>query len=305
MPFKNVTKPKTVASVEGDIVGASFNRKLGSVMMIGHNPVQVAIVGQSGSPSKVFAIGLGDVSDVSLLSRDMALVLENGTLWSLLDIAHKAKVEQVATDVAMLVGPQGEASLALKWDNSGVQLTPGKMEVATREFPMRGDIRSVSVGESECYVVVDGGDGEFRIHPGATPEQGSTAKTALPPGARALGRLSGGKFLSVLFQRGDANVCAIKRAGNRLEPKMLRLDGPVNDVVVAEGAFVAAMRDGRIVLFDDEAIDKGTASLIEPKAETSTGHEPRRLVVAGSYLFVGTSAGEVQMATLVRKSVMY
>lgn len=306
MPYKNVSQPRVVANVEGEITGGSFHKKLGSVAMIGKNPVQIALVGASGSPAKVFGLGLDDVSDIALLSRDMAVVRDGSTLWGVVDLAHKAKVDQVGTDSRLLVGPQGDTALSLKWDGSGEALTPGKTDVAVRPFGLRGDHRAADVGENECYAVVDGGDGEFRIHPGSSPEQGSITKTALPPGCRDLDRVRGGRFLSVVYSRGQAMVCAVRRAGNRLEPKMLRLDIPLTDLAVSETSIIALARDGRVVIYDSEAIDKATSSLIEPKAEKHLGcrGEPRVIVVAGGSIFVGTSGGEVVLAALVRKQLM-
>jgi hypothetical protein len=306
MPYKNVSQPRQVATLEGEVTGGSFHKKLGSVAMVGKKPVQVAIVAATGSPSKVFGLGLDDVSDITLLSRDMAVIRDGSTLWGVVDLAHKAKVDQVGTDAKLLVGPQGDTALSLKWDGSGEALTPGKSDVSVRPFALRGDHRAVDINEAECFAVVDGGDGEFRIHPGATPEQGSITKTALPPGCKELDRVRGSRFLSAVYSRGSSTLCVVRRAGNRLEPKMLRLDIPVTDVAVSETTLVALARDGRVVIYDSESIDKATSSLIEPRAEKHLGcrGEPRVLVVAGSTIFVGTSAGEVLMAALIRKQLM-
>ncbi len=306
MPYKNVSQPRQVATVEGEITGGSYHRKLGSIVMMGKNPVQIALVGASGSPAKVFGLGLDDVSDIVLLSRDMAVVRDGNTIWGVVDLAHKAKVDQVGTDSRLLVGPQGDTAISLKWDGTAEALTPGRADVAVRSFGLRGDHRAIDLGENECYAVVDGGDGEFRIHPGSSPEQGSITKTALPPGCKDLDRVSGGRFLSVVYSRGQSMVCAVRRAGNRLEPKMLRLDIPMTDLAVADTTMVALARDGRVVIYDSESIDKATGSIIEPRAEKHLGcrGEPRAIVVAGGNIFVGTSSGEVVMAALVRKQLM-
>ncbi len=71
---------------------------------------------------------------------------------------------------------------------------------------MRGTLRGCDVGESVTYVVFDGdGGGQFRIHPGATPELGTSAKTSLPSEARELDLVRGGQ---ALFRRLEA-----RRAG--------------------------------------------------------------------------------------------
>ncbi|HTJ81966.1 MAG TPA: hypothetical protein VL400_09575 [Polyangiaceae bacterium] len=307
MPFKNVSQPKKVAELRGSVTGASYNKKLGSVAMIAHNPTEIAIVAQTGGP-KIFGTQLDDVSDIALISRDMAVVRSGDTVWGVLDLAHKAKIEQIVSDVRLLVGPQGEAALGLKWDNSCEQLTPGKNEVAQRNCTLRGDHRAVDVGEVECYAVVEGGDGhgEFRVHPGSTPEQGSLAKVALPEGSKKLDRVRGGKFLSAVYKRGEATVCLIRRAGNRLEPKLIRLDAPVTDLAVADTSLLAISKDGRVILYDSDAISNASDSRIEPKSETHLGcqGEPRVIVVAHASIYVGTSLGEIISAMLVRKQLM-
>jgi hypothetical protein len=306
MPFKNVSQPKRVAQIQGNITGASYNKKLGSVAMIGHNPTEVVIVASSGGP-KVFGTQLNDVSDIVLLSRDMAVVKSSDTLWAVLDLAHKAKVEQIATDVKLMVGPQGESALGLKWDNTVEQLTPGKNEVAIRSISLRGDHRAVDLGEVECYAVVEGGDGhgEFRVHPGATPEQGSLTKVSLPEGSKKLDRVRGGKFLSAVYKRGDSAVCLVRRAGNRLDTKLVHLEIPLTDLCVADTSLIAVSKDGRVVLYDSDAISNAQGR-IEPKSETHLGcqGEPRVIVVAHAHVYIGTSAGEVVQAALVRKQLM-
>jgi hypothetical protein len=306
MPYKNVSQPKQVAKLDGEVTGGSFHRKLGSVAMLGRAPVQVAVVAATGSPSKVFNLGLNDVSDIVLLSRDMAVVRDGSDLWGVVDLAHKARVDQVGQDAKLLIGPQNDTGVALKWDGSGEALTPGKADVSVRSFQLRGDHRAVDVNEAECFAVVDGGDGEFRIHPGPTPEQGSVTKVALPPGCKELDRVRGARYLSAVYSRNNSTLCVVRRAGNRLEPKMLRLDIPLTDVAVSETTLIALARDGRVVIYDSESIDKATSSMIEPIGEKHLGcqGEPRVVVVAGGTIFVGTSAGEVLMASLIRKQLM-
>lgn len=302
MPFKTISQPRRVASVEGSVQGASFHRKLGSVAMVSTNPVQVAVIAHTGSPSKVFAVQLEEARDIALLSRDMAAVRTDTDVWQLLDIQHKARVDPLTRDVRMIVGPQGDSALALRWDNAGEQLTPGKNEISSRTFQLRGDHRAVDVGENECYSVVESGEGEFRIHPGATPEQGSVTKVALPSGTKELDRLRGGRFLSALYQRNNTAICLIRRAGNRMDTKMMYLDVPMTDLVVCETSLLVVTKDGRVVLYDAESIDKGDGRM-DPRSETQLGcrGEPTCCVVAHSHLFVGTSAGDIMLGVIIRK----
>ncbi len=302
MPFKQISQPRRVASLEGSIQGASFHRKLGTVAMVSTNPVQVATVAHTGSPAKQFNVQLEEARDIALLSRDMAVVRTDTDVWQLLDIQHKARVDPLGRDSRMVVGPQGDAALSLRWDNSCEQLTPGKNEVASRTFPLRGDHRAIDLGENECYSVVESGEGEFRIHPGATPEQGSQTKVALPPGCKELDRLRGGRFLSCLYKRENSQICVIRRAGNRLDTKIFYLDVPMTDLTVCETSLLVVTKDGRVVLYDSDAIDRGDGRM-DPKSETQLGcrGEPTACVIAHSNIFVGTSGGDIVMGNVIRK----
>jgi hypothetical protein len=308
MTYKNVTAPKRVASLDGAIVGASHHRKLGTIALVANNPSGLVLVGASGSPVRVLGLTLDDPSDVALLSRDMAAVRSGSQVWSLVDLAHKPRVDPLVDDVKQLVGPQGDAAFALGWDNRGQELKPGSRDVDLRAFGLRGAHRAVFVGESETYAVVDGeGDGELRIHPGPTPEQGSLTKTALPLGAKKLDTLRAGKFVQALFRRGEPVACVVKRAGNRLDAKMVRIEGGIADAAVADDCLLVATSDGRLVLLDPAAIDAATASSLEPKSTTHVGADgqPTTLLVAGTSVFVGTSSGEVLLAQLVRNAAFY
>jgi hypothetical protein len=305
MSFKNITQCKKVASVDGEVRGASYNAKLDAVALLSWNPVQLTLIGRAGTGAKSHNIGLDDVDDIVLLSRDTAVIKASSETWQVLDLAHKPRVDPLGNDARMLVGPQGEQALALRWDNTCDALTPGKNEVALRNFKLRGDHRAVDLGENECYVVADGGEGEFRIHPGATPEQGSLAKVELPLGSKKLDRVRGGKFLSAIYKKGGTECCIVRRAGNRVEPKLLHLDAQIADVVIAETCLVVVSKDGRALLYDPEALDKAVGGAV-PKAELGLGcnGEPKVAVNARGNLFVGTDTGEVYMAVLLRTSVL-
>jgi hypothetical protein len=308
MTYKNVTAPKRVASLDGTVVAASHHRKLGTVAFIASNPSGLVLVGASGSPVRPLGLSLDEPSEIALLSRDMGVVRSGSQVWSLVDLAHKPRVDPLLDDVKQLVGPQGDAALCLGWDNRGQQLTPGARDVDARAFALRGSHRAVFVGESETYAVVDGdGDGELRIHPGATPEQGSLTKGALPLGAKKLDRLRAAKFVQALFSAGQSSLCIVKRAGNRLDAKMVRVDAPIRDVAIAEDCVLVATADGRLSLYDPAAIDAATASAIEPKNSNPIGAdgEPSLLCVAGGNVFVGTTSGEVLLAQLVRNAAFY
>jgi len=253
---------------------------------------------------KIQAVSLDAVSEIAYLNRAMLVVKTADAVWALLDIEHKPKVEELHQDSKALVSKSsGGMALGLRWDGKGIEYLPGKADVAVRDFPLRGETRCADVGDTECYSVVDGGDGEFRIHPGNTPEQGSTAKIALPPGSSKLDRVKGGKFFSVVYKRNHPGIVCVRRAGNRLEAKAVTLPFPPTDLVVAETSMIAMASDGRVVLFDAVAVDKATASNITPTWEGPIGcrGEPTVCVVAHHWLYMGSSTGEIFMGQIVRK----
>ena len=305
MPFKNISQSRKVASVEGEVRGASYNAKLDAVALLSWNPVQLVVIGRGGTGAKIHNITMDDVSDIVLLSRDTAIIKAGSDTWQVLDLAHKPRVDPLGNDARSVVGPQGETALALRWDNTCDAFTPGKNEVALRNFTLRGDHRSIDLGENECYVVADGGDGEFRIHPGSTPEQGSLTKVALPSGCMEFDRLKGGKFLSAVFKKNGTSVCIIRRAGNRVEPKLLHLEAQVADVVIQETSMVVVAKDGRAILYDSESLDKAGGNAT-PRFELSLGCNGQATTAVGARgnIFIGTSTGEIYMGTLIRKGVL-
>lgn len=307
MPFKNVASIKQVATVEGAVTGGAYNKALSAVAMASNNPVQVALLPLNGVNPKIQSVGLDAVTEIAYLNRAMAIVKTADAVWALLDIEHKPKIEELHQDSKALVTKStGGMALGLRWDGKGLEYLPGKGDVAVREFAIRGDTKCADVGETECYAVTEGGDGEFRIHPGSTPEQGSTAKIALPPGSGKLDRVKGGKFFSVVYKRGNPNIVCVRRAGNRLEAKAVTMPFPPTDIVVAETSMIAMAADGRVVLFDAVAVDKATASNIQPTWEGPIGcrGEPTVCVVAHHWLYMGTSTGEIFMGQIVRKSAV-
>lgn len=306
MPYRMLNGIRHVLTLDGEIRGGSFSRALGLVTFGGNNPGEVAFCPVDGKAARKQSVGVDDLVEAATISRDIAVVRAGDAVWALLDIAHKPKVERIVENVRALVAkPAGGSAFALHWDGRASEITPGKNDAAVRELGLRGDVRAIDIGENETVVVMDVGDGELRLHPGATPEQGANARVALPPGSAKLDRVRGARFLNVVYRRNDANVVLVKRAGNRLDPKPIHLGISVCDAGVAETSLVVATPDGQIALYNAEAIDGSTPSLMEPTKMVSLGcqGEPRALVVAGDKVFVGTSSGEIYEAYLVRKSI--
>lgn len=305
MPYKNVSGLKRVATLDGEITALCVNKQLGVALAGSTNLVQIGWIPLTGVNPRTISVSLDEVRDIALLSRDLAVVRCNHAAWALVDLQHKPQVEEIAQDIKSIVQkPQGGSALALKWDNRASELSPGKNEVAVRDFTMRGEVKCADVGESECYVVTD--ENEFRIHPGQTPEQGSTTKVVLPTEAKGLDQVRGSKFLSVVYKRNSSNVAIVKRAGNRLDVKYVHLGRTACDLVVSETSFLVATNDGKVALFDADSIDKATPSLIEPKFEAPLNcqGEPRIITMSAATVFVGTSGGEVYQGTAIRKQMM-
>lgn len=305
MPYKNVSGLKRVATLDGEITALCVNKQLGVALAGSTNLVQIAWIPLTGVNARTISVSLDEVRDIALLSRDLAVVRCNHAAWALVDLQHKPQVEEIAQDIKSIVQkPQGGSALALKWDNRAAELAPGKNEVAVRDFTMRGEVKCADVGETECYVVTD--TNEFRIHPGQTPEQGSTTKVQLPDEAKSLDQVRGSKFLSVVYKRNSSNVAIVKRAGNRLDVKYVHLGRIACDIVVSETSFLVATNDGKVALFDADSVDKATPSLIEPKFEAPLNcqGEPRIITMSAATVFVGTSGGEVYQGTAIRKQMM-
>lgn len=309
MPFKAISTPKKVQSLDAEIRGAAFLAGAGLVAMVSHDPVRLAVQPTGGSNGKITNISVDGADGVALLSRDVALVnTSDHAVWALLDITHTPKMDEVARDVRFLaMRPGGESALALGWDAIATEFRISGHEVVARQFPLRGTARAVDVGETETYVVVDDGGGQLRIHPGATPEPGASLKASLPAGAAGLDRVRGCPRLTALYRKGSTSVCVATGGPTRLNPKMVTLEAPAADVAVLDTSMVAIFDDGRAALYDSEAI--AAASESGPLAAKHTVNlgcrgEPTVLMLTakgGATMWVGTSAGEILTASLLRK----
>lgn len=305
MPFKNISTPKTLATLDGEVRAAAWLKSPGLVALCSSDPSQLWVAGLDGANARVSKAGLPEVEDLGLLSRDVAVVRSGNDAWALLGIAHTAKMDRVTDDVRSLAfRPAGGTALILGWGGNATELAAKGNEVAPRAFSLRSSIRSASIGEAECYVVTDDGDGEFRIHPGATPEPGSSAKCPVPPGGKKLNQLAGGKFFSAAWARGASEIVGFSRAGNRVDAKTVRLDAPATAVAVAETSLLVGTGDGRVHLYDRDAWQNATSLSIEAKHVVDVGGEPKVILVVGQAIYVGTASGEIKRSTLARGEVV-
>src|SRR5688572_25796180 len=187
MPYKSLSAPRNVLDLGAEVRDACSLASPAIVAVLTTDPVRLAMHPAGGGTGKISDLSLGGADDLALLSRDVAVVRSGDDVWALLDVTHTARPEQIVRDAKALVHrPSGETALTFGWDGSATALTLGKNEVVTRPFALRGEVRCCDLGDVEAYVVVDGGAGELRVHPGATPEPGPTVRAALPAAAQRL-----------------------------------------------------------------------------------------------------------------------
>ncbi len=311
MPFKSITAPRRVTDLGAEVRSAAVLASPSLVAFLTTDPVRLSVHPTTGT-AKVTNVALDGAHDVAFLSRDIAVVrAEDDAVWALLDVTHTPKMDQVARDVRVLCArPSGELAFALGWDGTATAFSISGHEVVTRQFAVRGTVRAADLTATELFVVVDGGGGgELRVHPGATPEPGATGRAPLPDAAAGFDRVRGGQSLSAVFKRGSAAVCVVPQKAGRLAAKMIDLGGPVVDLAIAETSLVAAFADGRLALFDADALARAGEAPAEPTSVVPFGArgEPRAIAVSGKaspLLWIGSSEGAVVQATLPRKQAI-
>jgi hypothetical protein len=312
MPFKNVTPPRKVNDLNAEVRATAYLATPGLVAKLTADPVRLAVHTVAGAAGKVTNISLSGADDVALLSRDVAVVRNGDEVWALIDITHTPKMDQVARDTRALHSrATGEVALALGWDGSATTLTLTRHEVTARQFALRGTVRAADLGDNETYVVVDGAEGgQLRVHPGATPEPGASGRVTLPQAAAKLDRVRGGHRLSAVYGRRKSAVCVVTGGpGNNLTAKMIELEAPALEVAVFDTSLFVVFADGRVALYDGDAIARAGDAPAEPKSTVAAGGrgEPRTLLLSGKgspNVWVGTSTGEVLFATAVRKAAL-
>lgn len=310
MPFKAISAPKKIMSVDAEIRGAAYLGNAGLVAMISRDPVRLASIPSSGSNGKITNVGLDGAEAVALLSRDVAVVRgADDSVWALLDITHTPKMDQVCRDIRLLAArPGGDTALALGWDGTAHELRLNKHEVDARQFALRGTIRACHIGETETYTIVDGpGGGQIRVHPGSTPEPAASLRCELPDGASSLDHVRGGPRLIAAYKPGTKSVCVATGGPVRLAAKMVELEVRATALGVLDTSFVAALEDGRAALYDSDAIAAASdGGPITPKFTIQLGGkgEPTTLMIVprNNGLWVGTHGGDVMSAVLLRKS---
>ncbi|MFS8066374.1 MAG: hypothetical protein ACMG6S_08370 [Byssovorax sp.] len=313
MPFKNLSGTRKHNDVQAEIRGSAILINPAVVAQLSTSPVRLVIQPVGGGSGKTTNVSLDSAEEVAMLSRDVALIRSgDDAVWALLGLTHSPKMDQVARDVrALCMRPTGETALALGWDGSATELRLNRHEVDARPFAVRGSIRAADLTETDTYTVVDGaGGGQLRVHPGATPEPGANARVDLPAEALAFDRIRGGARLSAVYKRGSATVCLVTGSPARYVTKLIQLEAKALDIAVMETSFVAAFADGRLALYDADAILMATdAGPIQPHfvLPLGTRGEPRTVTVIGKgspTIWIGTSAGAARSVAAVRKQAM-
>ena len=308
MPFKTLTSPRPVLTMDGHVCASAKLHDPSLVAMLSTDPVKLVIHPTGGGTTRTTGVSLSSADEVALLSREVAVVRSGDEIWALQNLSHNAVMDQVGRDARQLcMRAAGQGALVVHWDGRATELKMGNNEVIERPFALRGTVRTCDVGPTETYVVVDGTDGgELRAHPGSTPEAGATARTALPREAKEFDRLRGGKDLSAVFKRGKSSVCIVRRAGNALTAKMIELEGPPLDLMVIETSLLATFADGSFTLYDNDSL--GNASPTPQPTSTvrlPARGEARTVTFTGKSVptaWIGTSSGEVVQVTVVRKA---
>ena len=310
MPFKAVTTPRPVLTMEGHVRASAKLQDPSLVAMISTDPVKLAIHPTGGGTTRMTGVSLNSADEVALLSREVAVVRSGDELWGIQNLSHNAVIDQVARDVRSLCyRAAGNTALAVHWDGHASELKVGQRDVIGRPFVLRGSVRACDVGAQETFVVVDldGTGGELRVHPGATPEAGATARAPLPREAKDLDRLRGGKDLSAIWKPGKAHACIVQRRGGaNLQAKMIQLDSPPLEVAVCETSLFVAYRDGTFALYDNDALTaaEGTPAVVS-QLRLPTRGEPRTCIFTGKSVptaWIGTDSGEVVQLTVTRKT---
>ena len=308
MPFKTLTSPRPVLTMDGHVCASAKLQDPSLVAMLSTDPVKLVIHPTAGGTTRTTGVSLGSADEVALLSREVAVVRSGDEIWALQNLAHNPVMDQVGRDARQLcMRASGQGALVVHWDGRATELKMGRNEVIERPFALRGAVRTCDVGPTETYVVVDGGDGgELRAHPGGTPEAGATARTPLPREAKDFDRLRGGKDLSAIFKRGKTSVCVVRRAGSSLSAKLIQLEAPPLDLMVIETSLFATFADGAFVLYDSESL--ANADPIPQPTSTvrlPARGEARTVLATGKSVptaWIGTSSGEVVQVTVVRKA---
>ncbi len=271
-------------------------------------PTRLALVPLGGGSARVVDLHLDSPQEVALLGPDAALVrTADGAVWALANLGGEVRPKVAAREIRSLhARPGGAHALGIGADGSATAFSISRGEVSARTFTARGGaLRAADVDEHVTYVIAEGeGGGVFRIHPGATPELGTSARAELPREAAELDRVRGGASLAVVFKRGEAGVAVITGGPRRFDAKLVQLGARVADAAVIGSSLAVVFLDGRAALYDEPTIAAASAAVLAPTSELALGLRGRpRVLLATSIkgaraLCVGSTSGELLSITV-------
>lgn len=307
MPFTKLAAPKKIASLGEKVVALASlerDRLMGAVTT---DPVKLCVTPIGAGTAKTNQVSLDEAKAVALINKDVAVVATDDALWALLDIKHSPKIEQVGRDMkALYAHPSGGSAFAVGWDGSGVEVGYASGEVGGRTFVLRGDIRAASLTDDRCFVVMEGGGGgQFREHPGATPESGAVGRAELPAQAAGFDRLAAGHDLCAVGKRGERGVCLLRRQGAGFDATMVELEHEIHELAVIETSLFALGTDGRLRLFAGTALKAEHPAVT---AEVGLGLAGEATVMhattkGGARLWVGSGGGDLVCVSAAKGSL--
>ncbi len=308
MPFRSLAALKKRTNLGAEVVDIAPLATASLAAVLTSDPVKLSIHRYGGSDrGKVTSVSLDDVRSVALIDKRVAVVKAGDTLWALLDIQHKPKIEQVGQHIRSLTAvAAGGTALAIGWDGHGAALRLEKHEVGGRQFVVRGSVRCAAINGKHTYVVVDGdGGGQLREHPGHTPESGATARGDLPADAAGFNILAAGPTLCALTKRNATTVCVCRREGNRYDANMMVVEGGVVDVAVIDSSLFVLCADGQLRLFDSRTLEGVAAGMVDVTFALDVRADGTPTVLTattrgGNRLWVGSVGGDVICCTAVK-----
>jgi hypothetical protein len=301
MPFKSLSALKKLATLDAEVVAGAALETDGVFVALTNDPVQLNIQPFGAGSAKTQSVSLDSANEVALINKSVAVIRSGGDLWGVLDVSHRPKVDQVGRDARSLIyNPAGGSAFVLGWDGQGHELKMQGHDVGERAFALRGDLRAAALSRSAMHTAVDGqGGGQYREHPGSTPEPAASGRADLPAEAAAFSRMAGGSQLSALFKPGKSEICVIRReADGSYGAKVVLSDSPVRDLAVIESSLFVVCGDDRVRLYDGATIQGCLGDVMAPTYELSLRADGgatmlRSTTARGNRLWIGTQAGEL------------
>ena len=298
-----LTANEKVTELDNPIAAAAILIGPGLVGVLLTGPSRLALAPLAGGAPHVLQLHVEAPQEIALLSADTALVrTADGAVWALSNLAGEARPKAIAREIRSLhARPSGASALGIGLDGSATAFSVSRGEISARTFMARGGaLRTADLDEHVTYVIAEGEEGGvFRIHPGATPELGTSARAVLPREAAALDRVRGGTSLAIAFKRGEPTIAAITGGPRRFDARLVQLGGKVADAAVIGASLAVVFVDGRAALYDEDTLARAGADPTQPTSAIALGIRGRpRVLLATTHkgapaLWMGTTSGEL------------